>query len=45
MKPLGAKLRLVTTISWLVDADLKVPDETRAAREKLLGPRSYEKWK
>jgi hypothetical protein len=35
----------LTTISWLVDADLNVPTETRAAWEKLLGRHSFEKWK
>jgi hypothetical protein len=35
----------LATISWLVDADLNVPPETRAAWEKFLGRPSYEKWK
>jgi hypothetical protein len=35
----------LTTISWLVDADLNVPAKTRAAWEQVLGRRSYEKWK
>jgi len=35
----------LATISWLVDADLNVPTETRAAWEKLLGRHSFEKWK
>ncbi len=35
----------LATVSWLVDADLNVPAETRAAWEKLLGRHSYERWK
>ena len=35
----------LTTVSWLVDADQNVPPETRGAWEKLLGRRSFEKWK
>ena len=41
MKPLGAKSELVATVSWLVDAYLNLPDETKAAWEKLLGQDSY----
>jgi len=42
---LSVVINSLATISWLVDADLNVPPETRAAWEKLLGRRSYEKWK
>jgi len=35
----------LATVSWLVDANLNVPAETRAAWEKLLGRHSYERWK
>ena len=35
----------LVTVSWLVDADLNVPPETRAAWERLVGRHSYEKWK
>jgi hypothetical protein len=35
----------LATLSWLVDADLNVPTETRAAWEKLLGRHSFERWK
>ena len=41
MKPLGAKSKLVTTVPWSVDAHLNVPDETKAAWEKLLGQGSH----
>ncbi len=41
MKPLGANSKLVTTVPWLVDAYLNVPDETKAAWENLLGQGSY----
>jgi hypothetical protein len=33
----------LATVSWLVNADQNVPPETRAAWEKLLGRRSFEK--
>jgi hypothetical protein len=42
---LSVVINSLATVSWLVDADLNVPAETRAAWEKLLGRHSYEKWK
>src|SRR6266513_1349124 len=42
---LSVVINSLATVSWLVDADLNVPVETRAAWEKLLGRHSYEKWK
>jgi hypothetical protein len=42
---LSIVINSLATVSWLVDADLNVPAETRAAWEKLLGRHSYEKWK
>ena len=42
---LSVVVNSLTTISWLVDADQNVPPETRAAWEKLLVRRSFEKWK
>ena len=42
---LSVVMNSLATVSWLVDADLNVPAETRAAWEKLLGRHSYEKWK
>ncbi len=42
---LSVVISSLTTVSWLVDADLNVPAETRAAWEKLLGRHSYERWK
>jgi len=42
---LSVVINSLATISWLVDADLNVPSETRAAWEKLLGRPSYERWK
>lgn len=42
---LSVVINSLTTISWLVDADLNVPAKTRAAWEQVLGRRSYEKWK
>lgn len=42
---LSVAVNSLTTVSWLVDADLNVPTETRAAWEKLLGRHSFERWK
>ncbi len=42
---LSVVINSLATVSWLVDADLNVPAETRAAWEKLLGRHSYERWK
>jgi hypothetical protein len=42
---LSVVMNSLATVSWLVDADLNVPAETRAAWKKLLGRHSYEKWK
>jgi len=42
---LSVVINSLATVSWLVDADVNVPAETRAAWEKLLGRHSYEKWK
>ena len=42
---LSVVMNSLATVSWLVDADLNVPVETRTAWEKLLGRHSYEKWK
>src|SRR6266498_2550055 len=42
---LSVVINSLTTVSWLVDADLNVPAKTRAAWEQVLGRRSYEKWK
>jgi hypothetical protein len=42
---LSIVINSLATISWLIDADLNVPAETRAAWEKLLGRTSYERWK
>lgn len=42
---LSVAFNSLATISWLVDADLNVPPETRAAWEEFLGRPSYEKWK
>jgi hypothetical protein len=39
---LSIVINSLATISWLVDADLNVPAETRTAWEKLLGRPSYE---
>jgi hypothetical protein len=42
---LSAVINSLATISWLVDADLNVPPETRVAWEILLGRHSFESWK
>jgi hypothetical protein len=42
---LSIVINSLATISWLVDADLNVPTQTRAAWEKAIGRPSYEKWK
>jgi hypothetical protein len=42
---LSVVINSLATVSWLVDADLNVPPETRAAWERLVGRHSYEKWK
>ena len=42
---LSVVINSLATVSWLVDADLNVPAKTRAAWEKVIGRRSYEKWK
>ncbi len=42
---LSVVINSLTTVSWLVDADLNVPAETRGAWENFIGRRSYEKWK
>jgi hypothetical protein len=42
---LSAVVNVLATVSWLVDADQNVPPETRAAWEKLINRRSYDKWK
>jgi hypothetical protein len=42
---LSVAFNSLATISWLVDSDLNVPPETRAAWEEFLGRRSYETWK
>jgi hypothetical protein len=39
---LSIVINSLATISWLVDADLNVPAETRAAWKKFLGRSSYE---
>jgi hypothetical protein len=42
---LSVVINSFATVSWLVDADLNVPAETRAAWEKLIGRHSYQKWR
>jgi hypothetical protein len=42
---LSVVINSLATVSWLIDADLNVPPETRAAWERLVGRHSYEKWK
>jgi hypothetical protein len=42
---LSVVINSLATVSWLIDADLNVPSETRAAWERLVGRHSYEKWK
>ncbi|HYY35795.1 MAG TPA: hypothetical protein VE867_05440 [Candidatus Binatia bacterium] len=42
---LSVVINSLATVSWLVDADLNVPAKTRAAWEKVIGRRSYERWK
>jgi hypothetical protein len=42
---LSVVINSLATVSWLVDADLNVPAQTRAVWEQVLGRRSYEKWK
>jgi hypothetical protein len=42
---LSVLINSLATVSWLIDADLNVPPETRAAWERLVGRHSYEKWK
>jgi hypothetical protein len=42
---LSVVINSLTTVSWLVDADLNVPAKTRAAWEKVIGRSSHEKWK
>jgi hypothetical protein len=42
---LSVVINSLATISWLVDADLNVPAKTRVAWEKVIGRRSYERWK
>jgi hypothetical protein len=42
---LSVTINSLATISWLIDADLNVPPETRTAWERLVGRHSYEKWK
>ncbi len=39
---LSVAINSLATISWLVNADINVPAQTRAAWEKLLGRSSYE---
>src|SRR5919198_803427 len=41
---LSVVINSLATVSWLVDADLNVPAKTRAAWEKVIGRRSYERW-
>jgi hypothetical protein len=42
---LSVVVNSLATVSWLIDADQNVPEETRAAWEKFLGRHSHEKRK